>query len=71
MSAQVPIDTDSVTLGAFLKWAGAAATGGQAKTLIQSGHVEVNGQVERRRGRRLVPGDRVEIGRRILEVVRR
>jgi len=57
-------------LGAFLKWAQVADTGGQAKTLIRSGRVKVNGQVELRRGRTLVPGDRVEVGARVLEVVR-
>lgn len=45
-----------------LKWAGLAPTGGQAKLLIQRGAVQVNGVVERRRGRRLIPGDRVTVG---------
>lgn len=66
----MPIGTDSVELGAFLKWANVAQSGGAAKALVQSGRVKVNGQTERRRGRTLVPGDRVEVGRRALEVVR-
>ncbi len=70
MSQQTPIRTDSVELGSFLKWAQVVDSGGQAKALIQSGQVKVNGQVERHRGRTLVPGDRVEVGRRTLEVVR-
>jgi ribosome-associated protein len=36
-----------------------ADTGGQAKYLIQSGMVEVNGEVETRRRRKLVAGDLV------------
>ncbi|HSL96862.1 MAG TPA: RNA-binding S4 domain-containing protein [Thermoleophilia bacterium] len=51
-----------VALGAFLKLAGAAATGGQAKLLIQSGEVTVNGATERRRGRKVAPGDVVAAG---------
>ena len=46
-------------LDQFLKWRGWVATGGEAKTRIQMGEVLVNGSVEKRRGRQLVPGDRV------------
>jgi len=35
-------------------------TGGQAKHLVSTGRVKVNGQVETRRGRKLLPGDVVE-----------
>jgi len=66
---RIPIETESIELAAFLKWAQVVGTGGQAKMLIQSRRVKVNGQVELRRGRTLVPGDRVEVGARVLEVV--
>ena len=46
-------------LDQFLKWLGLADTGGQAKILILSGEVKVNGFVETRRGRKLVEGDKV------------
>lgn len=55
-------------LDQFLKWAGVTATGGQAKMLVQSGQVRVNGEVETRRGRELRAGDRVEVGGRELQV---
>ena len=48
-------------LGAFLKLAGAADTGGMAKLLVQGGDVRVNGAVERRRGRTLHDGDVVAL----------
>jgi ribosome-associated protein len=48
-------------LDQFLKFQGVVATGGQAKQVIQDGRVEVNGVLETRRGRKLVPGDRVTI----------
>jgi ribosome-associated protein len=51
-------------LGAFLKLAGAAATGGHAKIIVQSGDVTVNGEVETRRGRMLQAGDVVGVGGR-------
>jgi len=67
---RVPIDTESIELAAFLKWARVVGSGGQAKVLIRSGRVRVNGVRERRRSRKLVPGDRVQIGPRELEVAR-
>ncbi len=69
VTERVPIRTASIELGAFLKWAQAVQSGGQAKALIQSGRIRVNGALERRRSRTLVPGDRVEVGARTLEVV--
>jgi ribosome-associated protein len=57
-----------VKLDQFLKWSGVTSTGGQAKLLIQSGEVKVNGEVETRRGRSLRIGDRVEVGGRELLV---
>lgn len=50
-----------IKLDQFLKLAHVAQTGGEAKLLIQSGHVLVNGQIETRRGRKLRPGDVVMV----------
>ncbi|MDR5693779.1 MAG: RNA-binding S4 domain-containing protein [Armatimonadota bacterium] len=58
---RVPIHTPTIKLGQFLKWARIVQTGGQAKVLIAQGFVRVNGEVERRRGRTLYPGDIVEV----------
>jgi ribosome-associated protein len=55
-------------LGAFLKLAGVAATGGHAKIMVQSGDVTVNGEVETRRGCTLQPGDVVGVGGREFRV---
>ena len=57
----VAISTDTIKLDAFLKWAGAVQTGGEAKQRIQRGEVQVNGVPERRRSRLLRPGDRVHL----------
>jgi ribosome-associated protein len=50
-----------ITLGQFLKVADLASTGGEAKHLIVSGLVTVNGQAELHRGHQLKPGDVVAI----------
>ena len=49
-----------ITLGRFLKLAGLVDTGGDAKMLVGTGCVTVNGEVETRKGRKLWPGDTVE-----------
>ena len=46
-----------IRLGQYLKFANLADTGGQARELIASGKVTVNGEAETRRGRQLHPGD--------------
>jgi ribosome-associated protein len=51
-----------ITLGQFLKVAQLASTGGEAKILIALGAVRVNGEVEQRRGRKLMSGDQVDTG---------
>ena len=64
----VRIRTDFIRLDQFLKLADAVAGGGEAKVRIQTGDVRVNGQLETRRGRKLRPGDEVEIDNRSLLV---
>jgi len=46
-----------IKLDQFLKLAEVVQSGGEAKQLIQSGVVLVNGEVETRRGRKLRQGD--------------
>lgn len=60
---------ETIKLEQFLKLAQVVATGGQAKLLIQSGDVSVNGLTETRRGRKLRPGDRVEVNGELLIVM--
>jgi ribosome-associated protein len=61
-------DAPRLRLDDALKLAGIAATGGQAKTLIQAGEVMVNGVVEVRRKRRVSPGDLIEVGGERFEI---
>lgn len=67
---EIPIGTDTIELAALLKWGQVANSGGEAKQLIQAGTVRVNGEIERRRSRKLVPGDRVEINGEFLVVTK-
>mgnify|MGYP000225588435 FL=1 len=54
----ITITTEYIKLQDLLKLA--AATGGEAKLLIQEGQVLVNGEVCTQRGKKLRPGDDVE-----------
>lgn len=64
----IPIDTDVIRLGQFLKLAGIVESGAQVKSLLADGLVAVNNEVEHRRGRQLVPGDQVALGDHIVQV---
>lgn len=57
------IEIETIELDQFLKLAEVTQSGGQAKHLIQSGAVLVNGNVEKRRSKKLRPGDRVSVGK--------
>lgn len=54
------IKDDFIKLGQALKLAGLVETGVDAKFAVQDGLVKVNGEVDDRRGRKLVAGDIVE-----------
>jgi len=58
----VPIRDESIRLGQFLKLANLVDSGSDAKPLLMNGAVQVNGEVETRRGRQLVVGDVVVVG---------
>lgn len=51
----------TIRLDQFLKWSGAADTGGKAKLMIQNGKVKVNNVLETRRGKKLSDGDLVTV----------
>jgi ribosome-associated protein len=67
-----PVEVDlPITVGQFVKAAGLASTGGEAKLLVTGGDVSVNGAVEIRRGHKLGPGDVVFVGGKAARVVSR
>jgi ribosome-associated protein len=58
----VPISGDMIRLGQLLKHAGLVGSGGDARALLGTGEVTVNGEPETRRGRQLHRGDVVAAG---------
>lgn len=64
----VSIKTDFIKLDSLLKFAGACETGGEAKEIILSGLVKVNGEVCFMRGKKIRNGDKVTIDRENLEL---
>ena len=55
------ITTEYIKLDSLLKYEGLVETGGDAKLRIQAGEVKVNGDQCTMRGKKLRPGDVVEI----------
>lgn len=57
----IGIYTEYIKLDSFMKLASMVMTGGEAKELILSGKVLVNGEVCTMRGKKLRPGDTVQL----------
>ena len=57
----VAIRDERIRLGQFLKLANLIESGSEAKEVVASARVLVNGELETRRGRQLVKGDVVEL----------
>ena len=65
---KIEITTEFIKLDAFLKFSGLCETGGEAKLCVEDGLVRVNGEVCTQRGKKLRPGDTVELDGTALEV---
>lgn len=57
----IEIRDDAIRLGQLLKLADFIDQGSEARELLLQGQVEVNGEVETRRGRQVVPGETVTV----------
>lgn len=57
----ITITTEYIKLQDILKLANFVSTGGEAKERIQGGEVKVNGEFCTQRGKKLRPGDIVQI----------
>lgn len=62
------IETEFIKLDQFLKYENLIGSGGEAKNVIQSGLVKVNGVVEKARGKKLRSGDVVEIFGEVVKI---
>lgn len=67
---QIEITTEFIKLDSFLKFAGAAAIGSDAKAAVLNGEVKVNGEECLVRGKKLRDGDIVEFEGQLYEVVK-
>ena len=65
---EVTIQTEYIKLDSLLKFAGLCDTGGFVKELVQQGAVRVNGEVCTMRGKKIRPGDTVEVDRFLVHV---
>ena len=65
----VAIRDEFIKLGQVMKLAGMVDSGVDAKMVIQDGEVLVNGEVDTRRGRKIVPGDVISFRGQEIEVV--
>jgi len=59
---EVTLNKEFIELYALLKLEALAASGGEAKFFIAEGKVRVNGEVETRKRKKLIAGDKVEFG---------
>ena len=67
---ELPIRDEMIRLGQLLKLASLVEDGVEAKALIDNGLVQVNGEIEERRGRQLHPGDTVGVNGITLRITR-
>jgi len=65
---KIKITSEYIKLDQFLKWAGVVGQGSEAKDMVVDGFVKVNGEVEYRRGKKLIIGDIVEVDSRKFQV---
>ena len=56
---EISIRDDHITLGQLLKLAGFVSTGGEVKYFLRETTIQVNGETDNRRGRKVYPGDTV------------
>ena len=67
---KVIIRDDFIKLGQAMKLAGMVGSGVDAKMLIQDGQVEVNGEVEYQRGKKLHEGDVITFNGESVQIVK-
>jgi ribosome-associated protein len=68
MVQEIEIRGEMIRLGQLLKLSNLAGSGADARDLLLSSGVTVNGEIETRRGRQLHRGDVVAIGDEALRV---
>ena len=62
------LDEEYIELFKLLKVMGVAESGAHAKMLIEEGQVKRNGEVETKKKKKIVSGERIEVGGEVIEV---
>ncbi|MBR7008337.1 MAG: RNA-binding S4 domain-containing protein [Ruminococcus sp.] len=68
-TVEIKIKTEFIKLDQLLKFAGMTDTGGIAKEIIAEGRIKVGGEVCTMRGKKIRPGDKVQIDEIDTEIV--
>lgn len=63
------IKGEYITLAQFLKEESIISSGGQAKWYLKDNPVELNGETEDRRGKKIHPGDKLLINGQVYEFI--
>ena len=66
---EIKVRDEFIKLDQALKAADLVSSGVEAKIVVQDGQVEVNGEVDTRRGRKLVPGDVITFDGKSVKIV--
>lgn len=64
----ININNEFITLGQFIKVVDLISSGGEAKSYLLNNKVEVNGELEQRRGKKLYKGDQITINNTLYKV---
>lgn len=62
------LEEEYIELFKLLKVTGVAESGAQAKMLIEEEQVTRNGEVETRKRAKIISGERIEVGGKVIEV---
>ena len=66
---EIKVRDEFIKLGQALKASTLVSSGVEATVVIPDGQVEVNGEVDTRRGRKLVPGDMITFDGKSVKIV--
>ncbi len=66
---EIGIVTESIRLDQLLKYCGLAETGGHAKEIVAEGVISLNGEICRMRGKKIRPGDVIEVDQYEIHIV--
>lgn len=67
---EIKLREEFIKLGQALKAADLVQDGVEAKFVIQDGMIEVNGEVDTRRGRKLYDGDQVSFDGELIKIIK-